>query len=61
MEVLYSTPSIYVKAINEERVTYPINEYDFLPYADCENCYWTGYFTSRTAIKGHTRYVGRYL
>jgi lysosomal alpha-mannosidase len=61
LEVKYSTPSIYLKAINEEGATYPTNNYDFLPYADHDSAYWTGYFTSRTAIKGHTRYVGRYL
>jgi lysosomal alpha-mannosidase len=61
LTVQYSTPSIYLEAINKEGATYPTNEYDFLPYADHDSGYWTGYFTSRTALKGHTKYVGRYL
>ena len=24
---------------------------DFFPYSDCDHCFWTGYFTSRPALK----------
>jgi len=24
---------------------------DMFPYADCPHCYWSGYFTSRSALK----------
>lgn len=29
---------------------------DFFPYSDCENCFWTGYFTSRPALKRLERF-----
>ena len=32
-----------------------------MPYADCPYCYWTGYFTSRPALKGYVRKAGAYL
>jgi hypothetical protein len=59
--LLYSTPSIYLEAIHKEGATYPVNEYDFLPYTEIPNSYVAGYFTSRVALKGHIRYLGRYL
>lgn len=34
MRVFYSTPSIYIEAINKMNVTYTVNNYDFFPYAD---------------------------
>lgn len=34
MRVFYSTPSIYIQAINKMNVTYTVNNYDFFPYAD---------------------------
>lgn len=36
---------------------------DFFPYSDCdyENCYWTGYFTSRTSLKRLERVASSFL
>ena len=34
---------------------------DFFPYADAENSYWTGYFTSRTAFKRLERVASSFL
>lgn len=31
------------------------------PYASQKNKYWTGYFTSRPALKGLAKQQGRYL
>lgn len=59
MELKYSTPSLYLKEINEQKLTYPIKTDDFFPYADEPHAYWTGYFTSRVAIKGLVKRFGR--
>jgi hypothetical protein len=61
MKFIYSTPGAYIKAIREENLSYPTKSDDFFPYADHENAYWTGYFTSRVAIKGFVRDFGRWL
>jgi Alpha mannosidase middle domain len=34
---------------------------DFFPYADCPHCFWTGYFTSRTAFKRFERVASAFL
>lgn len=34
---------------------------DFFPYSDCNNCYWTGYFTSRTTLKRLERVSSSFL
>ena len=34
---------------------------DFFPYASHPHGYWTGYFTSRPAIKGYERYSNNIL
>jgi lysosomal alpha-mannosidase len=52
--LLYSTPSCYVKAVNEDVLEpWPEKTDDFFPYCDeggpANN--WTGYFTSRAAYK----------
>jgi alpha-mannosidase len=62
VNALYSTPSRYLAA---KRVTpglqLPLKTDDFFPYSsnDHGTDYWTGYFTSRPALKGqvchHTR------
>lgn len=56
-----STPSEYLKVVRTSNVTLPTKTDDFFPYADNNNSYWTGYFTSRTAIKCHVRNSGRYF
>jgi len=47
MKFIYSTPEDYVKAIYDKKLKWPTNDFDFFPYADNKNAYWTGYFTSR--------------
>ena len=34
---------------------------DFFPYADCDHCYWTGYFTSRPGLKRMEREASLFL
>uniref|UniRef100_A0A914CYV3 alpha-mannosidase n=1 Tax=Acrobeloides nanus TaxID=290746 RepID=A0A914CYV3_9BILA len=56
MTAFYSTPTCYMKAVKEYMETgalVPENKTtDFFPYASSENAYWTGYFTSKPAMKG---------
>ncbi|KAK7376119.1 hypothetical protein VNO78_34973 [Psophocarpus tetragonolobus] len=53
VNALYSTPSIYTTAKNAANQTWPLKTNDYFPYADAPNAYWTGYFTSRPALKGY--------
>lgn len=55
VHAFYSTPVGYTKAVNELGLTWEVKTDDFFPYADCPNCVWAGYFTSRPALKGFVR------
>ncbi|XP_010249228.1 PREDICTED: alpha-mannosidase At3g26720-like [Nelumbo nucifera] len=60
VNALYSTPSIYTDAKYATNESWPIKTDDFFPYADRANAYWTGYFTSRPAIKRYVRMLSGY-
>ncbi|QCD96917.1 lysosomal alpha-mannosidase [Vigna unguiculata] len=60
VNALYSTPSIYTDAKFATNEYWPIKTDDFFPYADHANGYWTGYFTSRPAIKRYVRLMSGY-
>ncbi|KAF7840227.1 putative alpha-mannosidase [Senna tora] len=60
VHALYSTPSIYTDAKYAANEAWPIKTEDYFPYADRVNAYWTGYFTSRPAIKGYVRVMSGY-
>ncbi|KAI9114327.1 hypothetical protein K1719_014555 [Acacia pycnantha] len=60
VHALYSTPSIYTDAKYAANEAWPIKTEDYFPYADVINAYWTGYFTSRPAIKGYVRAMSTY-
>ena len=53
--VNYSTPDCYLKAVNTAakmgNLVYGTKTDDFFPYAIRESTYWSGYFTSRPALK----------
>ena len=55
VDIFYSTPSQYLKAVHAANLTWDVKTDDFFPYSDCNHCYWTGYFTSRPAYKGYVR------
>lgn len=61
VNAFYSTPSIYVDMKNAVNATWPLKFDDFFPYASSANGYWTGYFTSRPALKGYVRKLSSYL
>ncbi|KAJ9591912.1 hypothetical protein L9F63_001514, partial [Diploptera punctata] len=51
VNVIYSTPSCYLKAVNDAGFTFTTKQDDFFPYASDENSYWTGFYTSRPTNK----------
>lgn len=60
VNAFYSTPSIYTDAKHDLDESWPLKSDDYFPYADRINAYWTGYFTSRPAIKGYVRLLSGY-
>ncbi|KAI4350435.1 hypothetical protein L6164_004891 [Bauhinia variegata] len=60
VNALYSSPSIYTDAKHAANEQWPLKIDDFFPYADHPNAYWTGYFTSRPALKGYVRVMSGY-
>ncbi|CAG0919137.1 unnamed protein product [Notodromas monacha] len=55
VNLFYSTPSCYLKGLNDAGVTWPTKTDDFFPYASDPHAYWTGYFISRPTFKGYIR------
>lgn len=56
VRAIYSTPKTYMKAVkSHSEVVFPTNYWDFFTYAESENSYWSGYFTSRPSVKGYVR------
>uniref|UniRef100_A0A4W4H4P4 Alpha-mannosidase n=1 Tax=Electrophorus electricus TaxID=8005 RepID=A0A4W4H4P4_ELEEL len=55
VNVLYSTPSCYLQELHLANLTWPLKTDDFFPYADDAHDFWTGYFTSRPALKRYER------
>lgn len=60
VNALYSTASIYTDAKYATQESWPTKTDDFFPYADRVNAYWTGYFTSRPALKRYVREMSGY-
>ncbi len=61
IKLVYSTPNDYIKALQQQNLPYPTNKYDFFPYRDFPLMWWTGFFTSRVALKGMAMDYGRYF
>ncbi|XP_034043246.1 lysosomal alpha-mannosidase [Thalassophryne amazonica] len=55
VNVLYSTPSCYLQELHRANLTWTLKTDDFFPYADNAHDFWTGYFTSRPALKRYER------
>lgn len=61
VNVFYSTPSCYLYALNHAGKQWTTKADDFFPYAMVPASYWTGYFTSRPALKFYERYANNIL
>jgi alpha-mannosidase len=61
VNMFYSTPSIYVKAKRASSVNWEVREDDIFPLADGAHHYWSGYFTSRSALKFWERIGAGYM
>ncbi|UJR12010.1 hypothetical protein I4U23_016188 [Adineta vaga] len=61
VNVFYSTPSCYLYALNKAQIEWSTKTDDFFPYASTPFVYWTGYFTSRPALKRYERYANNIL
>ncbi|CAF1383060.1 unnamed protein product [Adineta steineri] len=61
VNVFYSTPSCYLYALNKAEKEWTTKTDDFFPYASVPFAYWTGYFTSRPALKRYERYANNIL
>ncbi|XP_040026054.2 lysosomal alpha-mannosidase [Gasterosteus aculeatus] len=55
VNALYSTPSCYLQELHRANLSWALKTDDFFPYADAAHDYWTGYFTSRPALKRYER------
>ena len=55
IELIYSTPSMYVDAIANQSIVFPTKYDDGFPYADGDTSFWTGYFSSRANAKKYMR------
>ncbi|KAJ8675629.1 hypothetical protein QAD02_011415 [Eretmocerus hayati] len=61
IKIFYSTPSIYIKSLNKEKIEWPVETGDFFPYADGPHTFWTGYYTSRPSLKFFERQGNNFL
>ena len=55
--LMYSTPYKYIDALKEQNLTYPTKYDDMFPYADFNDQYWSGYYTSRANAKSQVRFA----
>ncbi|XP_036354000.2 lysosomal alpha-mannosidase isoform X1 [Ochotona princeps] len=61
VHVLYSTPACYLWELNKANLTWLVKDDDFFPYADGPHQFWTGYFSSRPALKRYERVSYNFL
>ncbi|GMH41782.1 hypothetical protein BSKO_09692 [Bryopsis sp. KO-2023] len=61
VHAFYSTMSDYVDAKHASEIQWKTREGDFFPYADTPQAQWTGYFSSRSSLKGYVRAASAYL
>ncbi|CAK7293605.1 Lysosomal alpha-mannosidase [Vulpes lagopus] len=61
VNVLYSTPACYLWELNKANLTWSVKQDDFFPYADGPHKFWTGYFSSRPALKRYERLSYNFL
>jgi hypothetical protein len=61
VNAIYSTPLDYAQAkLKEVGSQLPPKTDDIFPYANTDSSFWTGYFTSRPALKRYIRQMSTY-
>jgi lysosomal alpha-mannosidase len=55
IKLIYSTPSMYIDAVNKANVKWPTRYNDMFPYGSDYSSYWTGFFSSRPLDKAIIR------
>ena len=61
INIFYSTPSCYLYSLYKSNTSWPLKYDDFFPYASRDHSFWTGYFTSRPALKNNVRRASEFL
>ncbi|XP_055937632.1 lysosomal alpha-mannosidase-like [Argiope bruennichi] len=61
VNMFYSTPTCYLHSLHESNKSWTKQQSDFFPYASGRHEYWTGYYTSRPALKYHARRANAFL
>ena len=61
VNIMYSTPSCYLKAVNDAKLVYTTVQDDFFPYASDAHSYWTGFYSSRPTNKYFERLGNNFL
>lgn len=61
VRTFYSTPTCYTKALWNSNRTWTSKNDDYFPYASDPHAYWTGYYTSRPALKRMERVGNNWL
>jgi len=60
IKLVWSTLSEYFDSVKDSQNNWPVYTGEFFPYQDATDSYWTGYFTSRPALKDLARIGERY-
>lgn len=61
IRLIYSTPSCYLKALNDEGLVWSTKQDDFFPYGSIAHSEWTGFYASRPALKRYERFGNNFL
>eukprot|EP01064_Diplonema_japonicum_P013575 TRINITY_DN2111_c0_g3_i1.p1 TRINITY_DN2111_c0_g3~~TRINITY_DN2111_c0_g3_i1.p1 ORF type:complete len:1112 (+),score=256.66 TRINITY_DN2111_c0_g3_i1:48-3383(+) len=61
VNAFYSTPTLYVNEKRKPQVSWEVRQDDVFPLADADHHYWSGYFTSRPALKKQVHVASNFL
>ena len=61
MRMFYSTPTQYLQAKLRSNISWPLKTDDLFPYGDGPHTMWTGFYTSRPALKRYVRVSSAFL
>ncbi|KAJ9456762.1 putative alpha-mannosidase [Diplonema papillatum] len=61
VNAFYSTPTFYVEQKQKAGLTWEVRQDDIFPLGDADHHYWSGYFTSRPALKRQVHVASNFL